>query len=407
MFFRIPARSFKFRAIRRTLVVGILMVVAPAQADQIQSLDIHDTFDEAEFVFNGTVTDIRYQNSALVPKLDDAGAPVVDPNGNPVYDEWSEIPHTFVTYQINHIYKGLAPGGAPGGSELTLRFLGGQSSIDPSRYTLVSNIPLFDLNDRDILFVAGNADRSCPLADHLAGRFRILRDPNDPADPSTEKIYNEFGWEVALFPGEGTEPAFVSLGPAHALAEVDTHDMGLFTLGRVTVAGENEFDFADADDDPVPDTIVGAHFTLDGFHSYLTQIASAACGTIPPPAECLVEVVNADPAISFEAVAFRDTAETITAPVETVQPRPWLDALPPEEKAAILEAERVEAELYQGNPVLPKTPCELFNATDGPIRGDISGPAGTPDCRVDLYDAAALFSGWLVCVEWVDESCPN
>lgn len=37
---------------------------------------------------------------------------------------------------------------------------------------------------------------------------------------------------------------------------------------------------------------------------------------------------------------------------------------------------------------------------------DISGPAGTPDCIVDLYDFAAIAEEWLVCNRMPESSCP-
>jgi hypothetical protein len=37
--------------------------------------------------------------------------------------------------------------------------------------------------------------------------------------------------------------------------------------------------------------------------------------------------------------------------------------------------------------------------------GDISGPAGVPDCKVDMYDFAAMAVSWLVCNDPDNSNC--
>jgi len=49
--------------------------------------------------------------------------------------------------------------------------------------------------------------------------------------------------------------------------------------------------------------------------------------------------------------------------------------------------------------------CENVIADGLGIAADLSGPAGTPDCRVDLYDLAALANSWLDCNDPDDVNC--
>ena len=362
------------------------------------AIDINRFVRESGFVFKGEVIDIVYKNSEGVPLIDpNTGRPVLDPNGNPIYEEGTSIPHTFVTYQIDEIYKGEAPEAWPGGppdSNVTLRFLGGQSQTDTSEYLMVSNIPFFDVNDRDILFVTGNTGKSCPLVDWYSSRLRILIDPCDPNVRPEPKIYNELGLEVRFVAGVGTEPDNVILGPFHSLEQINTHDMGDFILKKVTVNEGNEFELPGANDVPEPN---GTQFTEDVFNTYLTEVVLAECGTVPP-GDCGSEVVNADESQSFTAVPIPVAEPNFTTLNPEPYSRPWLDRLDPEEKAQILEAERKEHELLlltRGNPVLPKTPCEISNLRYGAMAGDVSGPEGRPDCRIDFHDVSALASRWL------------
>jgi hypothetical protein len=228
--------------------------------------------------------------------------------------------------------------------------------------------------------------------------LRILTDPNDPNVRKDYKIYNELGLEVRHVPGAGTEPDYIVLGPFHSLEQIDTHDMGDFILKRVTVDEGNEFELPGANDVPEPN---GTHFTEDAFKSYLTGVVLTECGTVPP-GDCGSEVANADVNQSFTADPFPVAEPNFITQSPGPYSRPWLDKLTPEEKAEILEAERREHEMLQltrGNPVLPKTPCEIANLKYEAMAGDVSGPDGKPDCRIDFHDVSALADRWLVSFE--------
>ncbi|MBW8040808.1 MAG: hypothetical protein FVQ85_12500 [Planctomycetes bacterium] len=388
------------------LIAFALFVCPPALAHVDPDIDIREFVSDSDFIFKGQVTNIAYRNSEAVQLLDPkTGAPLFDPNGNPLYEDGTNIPHTFVTYQIEEIYKGMAPQASPGGppdSNVTLRFLGGQSQDDTSEYLMVSNIPLFDVNDRDFLFVKGNTEESCPLVHWFGSRLRILSDPCDPNVRKVYKIYNELGLEVINVPGGGAAPSYVTLGPFHSFEQINTHDMGEFILKKVTVDEDNEFDLPGANDVPESGITLGSHFTEDAFEPYLTQIVLAECGTVPPES-CGIQVASADVSQAFTARPFPVTRPIITTEDPAAYSRPWLDMLEPDEKDEIMEAERLEHEmllLTRFNPVLPANPCEVSILKYGAMAGDVSGPKGKPDCQVNFYDVAEVVGkNWLKVAE--------
>jgi len=87
----------------------------------------------------------------------------------PTPPEGVRVPHTFVTYRLEQVFLGQAPGG-----QVTLRFVGGWDARK-MRYMTSSNTPQFDVGDNDILFVEGNTKRMCPLVGGVEGRLRIIR----------------------------------------------------------------------------------------------------------------------------------------------------------------------------------------------------------------------------------------
>ncbi|MGD9850874.1 MAG: hypothetical protein AB7T38_06390 [Nitrospirales bacterium] len=106
---------------------------------------------EAELIYSGTVEKVEYGLS------------------DGMTDSEGALPYTYVTYRIDQTLKGSSANG----TSLTLRFLGGQTS--DGRFFEASNIPQFQVNDRDLLFVENNGETDCPLVDCQSGRFRILK----------------------------------------------------------------------------------------------------------------------------------------------------------------------------------------------------------------------------------------
>lgn len=116
-----------------------------------QGNDLGQLVERSNLVFIGTAARVEYR--AL-------------PSEN---KEEGPIPHTFVTYRIEKVVRGEAPG-----EEITLRLVGGPDGR--GRFLTVNGVPLIQQGDRDLLFVADPADPSCPLVHCENGRFRILGD---------------------------------------------------------------------------------------------------------------------------------------------------------------------------------------------------------------------------------------
>jgi len=382
-----------------------LLFSTHVKANLEPEIDIREYAINADFIFKGKVTNVAYRNSEIVPRIDpNTGTQAIDEDGQPIFEDGSDLPHTFVTFLVEQAYKGSIEG-SPTSSYLTLQFAGGPLQSDPNKFLMASHLPLFDVNDRDFLFVERNTIKACPLIRWDKGRFRIIRDVNDPTQ--VNKIYNEEGLEIILVPDNPPEPNFVTLGPFHELEEANTHVMGTHHLRKVIVHPD--------DDSGEPNEPVrkGPQFTEAEFENYIIQIVQEICSP-NTPSECAPPVVNADITQPFFAASLPDLPPPTGYDPEQEQkevikyPRTWLDLLPPEEKAAILEAERVERQLLEltgGNPVLPETPCEITILRYGPMQGDVSGPKGKPDCHVDFFDVAALAGNWLECNDPNDPTC--
>jgi len=101
---------------------------------------------QAELIFQGTVTDVRS-----------------------VWEGEGAQRHinTYVTFQIGENMKGNA------GSSYTIRILGGTVGDETME---VTDTPKFKMGDRDILFVEHNNDQFVPLVGINNGRFHVQRD---------------------------------------------------------------------------------------------------------------------------------------------------------------------------------------------------------------------------------------
>ena len=99
--------------------------------------------------------------------------------------EDSSLPLTFVTFYINKLIKGSYEG-----DQITLRFLGG---VKGSKVMTVSHTPLFNINDRDILFVKGNGIAYSPIIPE--GRIRIY-EGNTFNQDGRQLLYTENDEEI-------------------------------------------------------------------------------------------------------------------------------------------------------------------------------------------------------------------
>ncbi len=159
--------------LRRIALLGLIsaaMATMALDAGTVQAspgrLSFKDMAARSELVFAGRVEKIEYLLSEPTPP------------------EGVRVPHTFVTYRVERLFLGQAPGGP-----VTLRFMGGWDSRK-MRYMASSITPQFDVGDLDILFVAGNTKSICPLVGRADGRLRIVRG----------RVYSEMG--LAVLPGQ-------------------------------------------------------------------------------------------------------------------------------------------------------------------------------------------------------------
>jgi hypothetical protein len=362
----------------------------------------------ADFIFKGTVVEAKYRNSEFVHLLDNNGQPIYEEN-EPVWADGSNLPHTFVTYQIEEIYKGKAPENAAGqpSSLLTLQKVGGIDDSDPEMsIVFVPRYPHMDPGDRDILFVLGNTIRPCPLVGSEWGRFRVLVDP----DNNAAMIYSDRGREVLHVQSPAQQGEEIALGVAHHYPEILKYEFGDCdgcTLEKEVIDEGDEHSIPGQGEQPPAEPAPGPQFTERQFDSFLTQIVfethtQAELNQLPP-------VVSADISSPFVARSYsEDEPEAVEPEYVQPRPRPWLDQLPEAERETVVEAERLEMEMLAvngGNPVLPMNECDMKILVEGAIPGDISGPDGKPDCYVDFFDLAAMAEGWLECNHPNDPSC--
>jgi hypothetical protein len=157
-----------------TIFSGIAVAYANINSETLLTLNqatqksnIDQTFKSAvknsDFIFQGVVTKVEYRMSDASSK------------GTP------QLPYTFVTYKIEKLVKGQNQQ-----EFVTLRFLGGTDRN--GNILQVSDAPLFDVGDRDILFVSKNGKSICPLVECEQGRFRLIN----------KQVFNNFGKPLLL-----------------------------------------------------------------------------------------------------------------------------------------------------------------------------------------------------------------
>ena len=168
-------------------LIFILLLTLPLLCNGTNS-SLKAALNQAELVFEGQVVDVQYRLANLSESA-------------------SELPYTFVTYQVNRFLKGRAEG------LLTLRFLGGPK--DDEHFVSIPGLPRFDLGDHDILLVQGNQRSTCPLVGCDRGRYRIING----------LVVNEYGQTIELSPsGE------IVFGEKVKLDDISTHTMGKFSF---------------------------------------------------------------------------------------------------------------------------------------------------------------------------------
>lgn len=176
----------------RSLVAAgaLLTILSPVHAATIDPVSPRELVEDAQLILQGVVTKIEYKNSEAAPGQ-------------------GRLPHTFVTFAVEQTFKG----NAAGGGHIVLRFEGGPDGT--GKAMLVPGMPMFDIGDRDILFVSHNRNLPCPLVGWEQGRFRVLNGA----------VYTEQGQEVGITAGEQ-----FAFGAYRPLPEVVTHTLGDTTL---------------------------------------------------------------------------------------------------------------------------------------------------------------------------------
>ena len=132
------------------LFSGLFCFMTTIEATSLDTLTTEQMVQRANLIFEGVVTSVAYRHS----DVDSA--------------DHERIPHTFVTYRIERLFKGRSEKN----NTITLRFQGGPTGKD--EVVFIPGIPLFDIGDRDILFVERNGESWCPLVGWDQGRHRII-----------------------------------------------------------------------------------------------------------------------------------------------------------------------------------------------------------------------------------------
>jgi hypothetical protein len=170
-----------------SILVAGAATMPSATAASLDRASASDLVRKAELIFLGSVLSVDYRNS-------DVEGP-----------QHALLPHTFVTFRIDHAFKGRSEAG----DVITLRFQGGPDGR--GRILTIPGVPLFEVNDRDLLFVQANGEAICPLVGWFQGRTRII----------DRLAYTDDGREVWRSQDGG-----FAFGRQHALPEIVTKRIG-------------------------------------------------------------------------------------------------------------------------------------------------------------------------------------
>lgn len=127
-------------------VVAIVAGLQTARATTVIPPSFDQLVSQAEFVFQGSVTDVRSQWVG-----EGAERQIV----------------SYITFHIEESIKGDP------GQSYTIRMFGGTVG---DQSMAISDAPHFNVGDRDILFVENNGSQVVPLVGIMFGRFHVQRD---------------------------------------------------------------------------------------------------------------------------------------------------------------------------------------------------------------------------------------
>lgn len=242
---RMGERGKKKRSLAWFPVAVILALGSLAYSTELVTVSARQLVEQADLIFEGVVVNVAYRSSDVIDKGD------------------TPVPHTFVTFRIENVYKGASPEN----STITLRFTGGPTGN--GRILMIPGVPLFDTGERSILFVKHNTKAICPLVGWKQGRFRIAED----------LVYYDSGSEVLL-----SEEGNLAVGNFRPLGEVVNHSIGTLTVHvrRSDDTGES----------PQAGKIAGKKMTGKDFRAYLNTLVKT-CVSLDK-AQAFTPVKNAD-----------------------------------------------------------------------------------------------------------------
>jgi hypothetical protein len=214
--------------------------------------DLEETagIERADLVFKGVVERVDYAFS--------------DAQGGKL----PHLPHTFVTYRIEEVLRGVAPG-----ETITLRFVGGRGR--EASFMMVSDLPLFDVGDRDVLLVSDNTESGCPLVGCAQGRFRLLQG----------HVFNDEGQAI-----EVDANGRLAAGAYFDLPEVMTHH-----VSQTTITRRDHFEQGESREAYAPES-AGAQLTEDALLARWRAISRS----LP---QATVQARNADIQVPFTLAA--------------------------------------------------------------------------------------------------------
>lgn len=279
------------------------LIMAQAIPKTAQEQSLKAPVENADFIFQGVVTKIEYR----------------------VSDNQPQLPHSFVTFKVEKLLKGKS-----NQQSITLRFVGGPDG--EGNFLTVSGVPLFDIGDRDVLFVKGNGKSGCPLVECSAGRLRIIN----------QQVFTADGRAILQ-----KSQAELAYGQPLALEEVTTNKIGNTVIRDVSSTAGNSQDSSGGD-------VVESQPALASLPSLK-----------PSQLELLIrnQVQQTSTSLNVQAQQFNVSVDSRSR-FSVAQPQPLS---PPSQVATPLtspaskpqtEAERREIEMLEqnsGNPVFPNS----------------------------------------------------
>lgn len=132
--------------IASALVSALSLTTYSSIAAVNSAKDLQQLSDQSQTIVHGKVASIEYKDSV------------------------EGIPHTFVTYDIIDDFQGYHTG-----NKVTLKFIGGIKKITDTHYEMleVSNVPEFEMDEENVLFLKREKDDQCPLVNCSEGFFKI------------------------------------------------------------------------------------------------------------------------------------------------------------------------------------------------------------------------------------------